>query len=77
MSAAHELYARWITQLWNGRPIASEIVTADFVGHWPGREIHGPDALAQIIEQTRKMFSDLSFAIEVGPLSEGELVAGR
>lgn len=77
MSSAHALYARWITELWNGRPVAAELVTDDFVGHWPGREVQGPDALAQIIQQTRNMFSDLSFAIVVGPLTEGDLVAGR
>lgn len=77
MPTAQSLYARWITELWNGQPIASEIVTDDFVGHWPAREIRGPDGLAQIIQRTRNMFSDLIFAVEVGPLSEGDLVAGR
>jgi hypothetical protein len=36
------LYDRWIAELWNGQPIAAEIVTDDFVGHWPGREVRRP-----------------------------------
>jgi hypothetical protein len=43
------LYARWITELWAGRPIAAEIVTEDFVGHWPDRDVGGPDELQQIV----------------------------
>lgn len=68
---------RWITELWAGAPTASEIVTDDFVGHWPDREVHGPEELQQIIRETRNMLSDLIFLVELGPLSEGNLVAGR
>jgi hypothetical protein len=77
MVTAQELYGRWINELWAGRPIAAEIVSADFVGHWPGRDVHGPDELQRIVEQTRNMMADLKFAIEIGPMVDGDLVAGR
>lgn len=77
MADVETLYQRWISELWAGRPVAAEIVTDDFVGHWPDREVHGPDELTQIIEQTRNMLKDLTFDIELGPLHDGDLVAGR
>jgi hypothetical protein len=77
VSTVQALYARWITELWAGRPVAAEIVTDDFVGHWPGRDAHGPQELQRIVEETRNMIADFTFAIELGPLSEGDLVAAR
>lgn len=77
VSTVRALYERWINELWAGKPVASEIVTDDFAGHWPGRDVHGPDELTAIIEETRNMMADLTFRIELGPLSEGDLVAGR
>ncbi|OBK29953.1 polyketide cyclase [Mycobacterium asiaticum] len=73
----HDLYQRWITELWAGRPIAAEIVTDDFVGHWPDRDIHGPDELEQIVAQTRNMLTDLTFTVEIGPFRDGDWVAAR
>ncbi|MGK4065174.1 nuclear transport factor 2 family protein [Rothia sp. HC945] len=79
-----ELFYRWVQRLWNGpfdrealREVAAEIVTDDFIGHWPGREVYGPDGLADILAETKGMFSDLSFEIEVPPLVDGDMVAGR
>lgn len=77
MSTVRALYSRWINELWAGRPVASEILTDDFVGHWPGRDIHGPDEVQRIVAETRNMFADLTFTIELGPLAQGDLVAGR
>lgn len=71
------LYQRWIAELWAGEPIAAEIVSPDFVGHWPGRDVHGPDELQQIIDQTRNMLSDLTFNVAIGPLRDGDFVAAR
>ncbi len=71
------LYERWITELWAGKPIAAEIVTGDFVGHWPDRDVRGPDELQQMIQQTRNMVSELTFAVEIGPLRDGDFVAAR
>ena len=77
MASAKALYERWINELWAGSDIAAEIVTGDFVGHWPDREVRGPDELQAIIAETRNMLADLSFAIQLGPLVDGEMVAGR
>ncbi|OBG57529.1 MULTISPECIES: nuclear transport factor 2 family protein [unclassified Mycobacterium] len=77
MSTVRALYERWITELWAGRPVASEIVMVDFVGHWPGRDVHGPEELARVVDETRNMMADLTFAIQLGPFAEGDLVAGR
>lgn len=77
MPTPHELYERWISELWAGQPIAAELVTDDFVGHWPDRDIHGPGELEQIVRQTRNMMAGLNFAVEIGPLCDGDFVAGR
>ncbi len=77
MASAKALYERWINELWAGNDVAAEIVTVDFVGHWPDREVHGRDELQAIIAETRNMFADLTFAIEIGPLIDGQMVAGR
>lgn len=77
MADAKELYEQWITRLWAGEPVAAELVSDDFVGHWPDREVHGPDELQEVIAETRNLLSDLTFTIEVGPLVDGDLVAGR
>ncbi|GAA2011961.1 hypothetical protein GCM10009799_45300 [Nocardiopsis rhodophaea] len=74
----HDLYRRWIDELWNGSPESVEhLVSDDFVGHWPDRDVHGPAELAELIAQTQAMFSGLRFVLEVGPVVEGDLVAGR
>ena len=77
MISTKALYERWINELWAGEPVAAEIVTDDFVGHWPDRDVHGPDELQAIIAETRNMLADLTFAIELGPLVDGDMVAGR
>jgi hypothetical protein len=77
MSTAKTLYERWVNELWAGQPVAAEVVSDDFVGHWPDRNVHGPEELQAIIDETQKMFSNLTFAIEIGPLVDGDLVAGR
>src|ERR1700754_1970057 len=77
MASPTALYERWINELWAGRPGAAEIVTADFVGHWPERDVQGPDELQAIIAETRNMLTELTFEIELGPLVDGDMVAGR
>ncbi len=71
------MYKRWIEELWAGQPIAADLVSDDFVGHWPGHAVHGPAELQDIIGQTRNMFDDIEFRIEIGPLVDGDHVAGR
>ncbi|MGQ9352551.1 MULTISPECIES: ester cyclase [Mycobacteriaceae] len=77
IAIAKMLYKRWIDELWAGQPIASEVVSDDFVGHWPDRDVCGPAELHAIIKQTHDMIADLRFTIEIGPIVEGDLVAGR
>jgi hypothetical protein len=74
----HTLYGRWLEDLWNGDPsVAAEIVSPDFVGHWPDHEVHGPDGLASAVRETHAMFDGVSFTLAVGPLVDGDMVAGR
>jgi hypothetical protein len=75
--SAEPMYRRWIEELWAGRPIAAEVVSDDFVGHWPDRDVHGPSELQAIIGETRKTLQDLSFEIELGPFVDGDFLAGR
>ena len=77
MTSYKALYGRWINELWAGEKVAAEIVTADFVGHWPDRQVHGPDELEAIIAETHNMLTDLVFEIELGPLVDGDMVVGR
>ena len=80
LEANKRLYRRWLMELWNGDlAIIDQIVTPDFVGSWPGRPglVHGPKELADIIRMSRDIFHDVTFAVEVGPVVDGELVAAR
>jgi ketosteroid isomerase-like protein len=80
LDANKQLYRRWLLELWNGDlAIAGQLVTPDFVGSWPGQPglVHGPEELAETIRVSRGFFLDLTFAVEVGPVAEGDLVAAR
>ncbi len=80
LDANKQLYRRWLLELWNGNlTVTDQIVTPDFVGSWPGRPglVHGPKELAEIIRMSRDILLDMTFAIEVGPVAEGDLVAAR
>jgi predicted ester cyclase len=80
VEANKQLYRRWLLELWNGNlAITDQIVTPAFVGSWPGRPglVQGPKELAEIIRMSRAIFQDVTFAIEVGPVADGELVAAR
>jgi hypothetical protein len=67
MTTAKVLYQRRINELWaGGKPIAAELVSEDFVGRWPDREVHGPE-----------MMSELIFVVEVEPFVDRDLVAAR
>lgn len=71
------LYQRWINELWAGETIAGELVSDDFVGHWPTRDIHGPEELQAIVDDTRSQLRELMFVVDVGPFVDGDLVAAR
>ncbi len=74
---AAALYERWINELWAGGIAADELVSADFVGHWPTHDVKGPQELQAIIDDTRKRLRELMFVIVVGPLVVGDMVAAR
>ncbi len=78
------LYRRWINELWNGDlAVANEIVSSDFLVHQartgPGdsADFRGPAGIQAMVRDGHAPFSDLTFAIEVGPLVSGDFVVGR
>lgn len=77
VSSQKILYRRWLHELWAGQRIAHELVSEDFVGHWPNHDIHGPDELQAHIDSVRGTLRELAFVIDVGPFSDGDLVAAR
>ncbi|WP_132993951.1 ester cyclase [Gordonia zhaorongruii] len=79
-----DLYRRWIDELWNGPSdreklleVAEELVSEEFVGHWPNVEVVGPGKLAALIAATKATFKDIEFEIVVPPFADGGFVAGR
>ncbi len=77
MTSAKDLFGRWLDELWAGRPVANELVSEDFVGHWPDHDVHGPKELQEMVDKTRTMLTDLRFDIEVKPFIEGDMLAAR
>ncbi len=77
VTSAKNLYERWINELWAGDPVAGDLVTDDFVGHLPGREVRGPSELEAVVGETQKALADLKFVIEVEPFVDGDLLAAR
>ena len=77
-----ELWDRWI-ELWNGDlALAETIVHPEFALHRipPPRipdQLGGRERLVAWIDQTRSLFPDLRFTVEVGPIVDGGMVAGR
>jgi predicted ester cyclase len=76
------MWDRWI-ELWNGNlGLAETIIHPEFEIHRtpPPRvsdELAGRDALLAWIGQTRSLLQDLHFTVEVGPVVDGNTVAGR
>jgi len=73
----HQLYNRWIRELWAGHRNAEALVSPDFVGHWPTHDVHGPKELQAVIDNTRGTLRELEFVIDVGPFTDGDMVAAR
>ena len=67
--SAVRLYRRWIDELWTGQQVAAELVSDDFVGHWPNRDVHGPAELQSMVDETRAMFRELEFYVDVDPFA--------
>jgi hypothetical protein len=78
-SDPRSLYERWLFELWTtaDRGLAGELVTAEFVGHWPDQDVCGPDELVAVIGQSLSFFSDVTTSIDLGPIVEGDLLAAR
>ena len=77
-AVGQQLYKRWIDEMWNGgRRIAGELVSPDFVGHWPTRDVRGPDQLQMLVDDARNHFRELQVMLEVGPIGDGDMVAAR
>lgn len=81
---ACDLYRRWIDELWNGptdrerlKAVAEELVSEDFLGHWPSAEVAGLGKLAALVDATKATYRDLVFEVEVGPFAADGYVAGR
>ncbi len=76
------LWDRWIDP-WNGDlQQAEQIIHPDFVIHRipPPRvssQLGGREALVAWITQTRSLFSEFHLTVEVGPIVERDMVAGR
>lgn len=71
------LYKRWIHELWAGEPVAEELVSDDFVGHWPARDVRGAADLAALVADTHERLRELEFVTEVGPIIDGDMLAAR
>jgi predicted ester cyclase len=78
------LYERWLLELWNGdESVAEDILSGDFVIHQartePGASeaLRGPRAGVEMVRMGRAPFSELTCAIDVGPIVEGDMLAAR
>jgi predicted ester cyclase len=70
--------------LWNGDlSVTDKIIAEDFTAHAApltgtgGDEIHGRDALNQWVSGIHAILADLSFVIEVGPITDDEHLVVR
>ena len=78
----HMLWNRWIN-LWNGELGEVEaIIHPEFILHMipppqTAVPVRGREGLCAWIQQTRALFGGLRFTVEVGPIVDGDLVAGR
>ena len=73
------LYERWLLELWHGDyAVADEILTEDFAGHWPDREVVGPRGAGRADPQhprdVRRRWSSSSSSARS---HDGDLVAAR
>lgn len=72
------LYRRWLFELWYGHyDIAQAIFAPDIVGHWPNREVYGPQGIVEQIRASREMFGDIENTLDVGPVIGAGMVAAH
>ncbi|MFB4315779.1 ester cyclase [Actinomadura sp. 21ATH] len=73
-----KLYERWLLEMWAGDfGLAHELVTPDFVGHWPGLEVRGAEQLIETLAQGHAPFEGVTVSLDVGPIVDGDRVAAR
>ena len=65
------LYERWLLELWHGDyDVAAEILTPDFTGHWPDREVEGRDlseaAVRRAIQLSATKYCPVSAMVAAG-----------
>ncbi len=75
-------YLQWIDELWHADPqkmegFTEQIAAPDFIGHWPGSEVHGPVQLAEMVRKGVSLFSEHRVEVVVGPIVEKDLVSAR
>jgi predicted ester cyclase len=77
-----ELWGPWLA-LWNGDlSVADELIAPEFVAHFAPvgaspAEVRGPEGLKEWIGGVLAAFTDHRFETTVGPLADGDLLAGR
>jgi predicted ester cyclase len=77
-----DVWTRWLS-LWNGDlAVADTLIAPQFVAHFAAagaspQAINGPDAMKQWIGGSLAAFTNPRFVTEVGPLIDGDLIAGR
>jgi predicted ester cyclase len=81
METHRALWKRWIA-LWNGNVgDLSSIIHPNFVRHGPvpagSAPIRGRAALRRWIEQPSELVHGFRFTVVVGPIVDGDMVAGR
>ena len=77
-----DLWGLWL-ELWNGDlAIADEIIASGFVAHFAPAgnsptEVRGPEGLKGWIGGILVAFTDHRFTTTVGPIADGDMIAGR
>jgi steroid delta-isomerase-like uncharacterized protein len=72
------LMRRGIEEVWNrgNFDVVAELVAADYVGHQPPIENHGPEGAKRYFMELRAAFPDIHFSIE-DQIAEGDRVVTR
>jgi len=78
MNDIEVLYRHWLFTLWQGDfSVAEKIFTPDFVGHWPGFDVHGPQGAVEQVRMSHGYFTDIENTLDVGPVVGDGMVAAR
>src|SRR4051812_6753616 len=56
--------------------LIDEVIAADYVGHEPDEDLHGPEGYKQFLTMFRSAFPDLHLTVE-DEIAEGDRVASR